>query len=103
MKRVIDNKKYDTETATLAGEHWNGRDSADLDSVLERLYVTKNQAWFLHGKGGANTEYATHSGDGRWNGETIIPMTAEGALEWLHRHNEVDALENHFADRIKDA
>ena len=40
MKKFINNKVYNTETAQLIREYWNGREKDDDFYHLERLYKT---------------------------------------------------------------
>ena len=76
MKRIIEGKVYDTDTATcIAAENKSLRKSL-ISS--ETLYRTQSGKWFLHGKSSAMGKY----GDG-WNpGETLIAMTETEVAEW---------------------
>ena len=103
MKSIIDSKKYDTETAALVAEHSNGYGWNDFKFLREHLYVTKNGNWFLHGEGGALTEYADSYANCKSEGERIRAFTPDQALEWLAAHNETEAIEKYFADRIEEA
>ena len=47
--------------------------------------------------------YAQSVGNGQSGGEGIRPITADEAREWLEKKNEIDALDEHFADHIEDA
>ena len=51
MKKVINGKIYNTETATLIHQWDNGR-RGDFSSCEEDLYRTKKGAFFIHGEGG---------------------------------------------------
>lgn len=53
MKRIINNKKYDTETATMLGDYWNGYDPNKYPWAYEKeeLYIKKNGEYFLVGRG----------------------------------------------------
>ena len=103
MKKVIDNKIYNTKTSQEVGEYWNGYGSSDFHCIREMLYITRQGAWFIHAKGGALTKYADSHGNSSSEGETIIPLSPQEALEWLSRHNPVEAIEKHFADQISEA
>jgi hypothetical protein len=87
MKKVVDGKRYDTETATKVGYWDNGLPISDFGNVDETLYRTKNGAYFLFGRGGALTSYSVQVGNnGRGAGRDIIAMTPQEALEWLEHH-----------------
>ncbi len=52
MKKVIDGKVYDTETATLKAEWENMYDARNFNYVEEQLYQKKTGEFFLYGYGG---------------------------------------------------
>ena len=103
MKHIVNSKRYDTEAATFVAEHFNGYGRNDFKFLRERLYVTKNGNWFLHGEGGPFTEYADSYGNSKSEGERIKEFTPEQALGWLTSHNQTEAIEKYFADRIEEA
>lgn len=103
MKRVINGKRYDTETATKIANWDNGCYSTDFNYVDEDLYLTKSGNWFLWGSGGANSQYAQYYGNSRGGSSTIIPFDKDDAYNWLEEHNFVDEIETYFADKIVDA
>jgi hypothetical protein len=55
MKRVINGKLYNTETAAMVCE-WSYSNRSDFNYKSEELYKTKKGAWFLFKEGGANGE-----------------------------------------------
>lgn len=104
MKKIINGKRYDTDTAQAVANWDNGRYGGDFSAVAETLYLTKSGNWFLHGTGGPMSKYARACGDNSWTGGTrIIPMTADEARKWLEEHDCVSALEEHFSAEIVDA
>lgn len=56
MKKIINGKMYNTETATELGNFWNGLSTNDFRNLSETLYRKKNGEFFLYGQGGAMTE-----------------------------------------------
>jgi hypothetical protein len=103
MKKVIDRKIYNTETATEIHHYWNGRGTSDFGNVSEWLYRTPKGAYFLHGKGGPMTQYGVPVGNnGRGGGEDIVLMTKGEAIEWLSAHDGEEAIEEHFGDMIEE-
>jgi len=103
MKTIIKGKRYDTETATCVAEYSEGYGPDDLQFIEEKLYQTKNGTWFLHGQGGAQTQYSKQHGNMTTGSERIEPFTIDEAAAWLERTNNCDALEIHFAEKIADA
>lgn len=91
MKKIINRKVYNTETAELIGEYWNGCSIDDYNYKLERLYVTKKGNMFL---------FRT---TGTWLIKDIIPLEPEEAYEWLEENDCNEAIEKYFADKIEEA
>lgn len=97
MRRIINNKMYNTNTATLVGEYNDG--DGDYTYLCEELYIKKTGEWFLYGSGGALTIYCENCGDGlRSGGSKIIPYKPEQAKEWLVEHNYVDEYIKYFGE-----
>lgn len=98
MKKIINGKKYDTDTAKELGMCWNGLAPSDFDYVKETLYRKKTGEYFLYGRGGAKSCYAeTVRGDNCWTaGEAIIPYTEDEAKRWSERNLDVDEYEEIF-------
>ena len=90
MKKFINNKVYNTETAQLIREYWNGREKDDDFYHLERLYKTENGDMFLYYTGGKYTEYEGH--------EDIIPSEPCDVCNWLERIARTEAIERYFVD-----
>jgi hypothetical protein len=105
MKKILNGRRYDTETATEIASAWNGCSRSDFKFLLETLYKTESGTWFLAGEGGALTKYAEvlEGGRSRCGGEEIIPVTAAEAKAWLENNGKTTALEACFAGEIKDA
>jgi hypothetical protein len=103
MKKIIDGKRYDTDTAEMLAEYTFGYPS-DFRYVSEELYRTPNGAFFLHGEGGALTEYSVRvDNNSCTGGQTIIPFTKDEAVAWLEKNGKTAALEQYFPDSIQDA
>ena len=90
MKKIINGKMYNTETATELGEFWNGLSASDFRNLSETLYRKKNGEFFLYGQGGAMTEYSQPVGDMTGGGEKIIPFTEEQARHWAEEKLDAD-------------
>jgi hypothetical protein len=88
IKRIIDGKTYNTETATEIAAWTESPDEYPL-TIGERLYRNRYGAFFIHG-------YQTDGPDGPE--EDITPLTPEEAKAWLvkHRSYDVDLIESVF-------
>ena len=103
MRKVIDWKMYDTETATLLGEYAYGY-GGDFDRIEEGLYRTKSGRYFIAGNGGPRTKYAVAISQNCWSGGSdIFSLTKEEALVWAEVHLDADEIEKAFGAEIEDA
>ena len=86
MKKIINYKKYDTETATEIGA-WSQGIAGTFEYVHESLFRKTNGEYFLHGEGGAASKYQEKIGTNLWyGGSVIIPLTPDGAKAWCEEH-----------------
>lgn len=103
MKSIIEGKRYDTEAAQLVASFSYGG-PGDFHYFEETLYLTSKGAWFIRGGGGPMSRYAQKTAPNETSGSVaILPLTEDEAKTWLEKHDEVDALEEHFADEFEDA
>lgn len=103
MKKIINGKRYDTDTATKLGVYWNGCATNDFNYIKEALYQKRTGEFFLYGCGGARTKYSRAVGNNCWSGsETLIPLTLEAAQEWAEEHLETDDYEKIFGEVAED-
>ena len=100
MKKVINGKLYNTETAKLLHEWDNGIYGNDFRSCEESLYKTKNGAYFVAGSGGPMSIYAEVHGNSTSGGSNIEVLTESEAITWLEEYGGIEALEEFFADKI---
>lgn len=97
MKKIINRRAYDTETATEVAYWENMSDVRDFNHESETLYRKKNGEYFLHGEGGAATRYAEQVEANVWSGGQIItPLTYEQAEQWGESHMDPDDYEREF-------
>jgi hypothetical protein len=98
MKKVINGKLYNTETATkIASNCSSGIGMSDFRFFDESLYVTKNKMFFLAGEGHAMTKWASDNGNTRSWGEGIKQMSYEKALKWCEDAEiEPEIIEKYF-------
>lgn len=99
MKKIINGKRYDTETATRAGKFISDFARNDFNFYQETLLKKRTGEYFLHGQGEANTRYALPVGGNTWGaGEMIIPMTHKEAEEWAEKHLSTEDFEKEFGE-----
>lgn len=98
MKKIINHRKYDTETAEEVGFDSSISHGYGFDYWQETLYKKKTGEYFLHGQGGAMSKYAVYGDNCSMAGEDIIPMTDEEAFEWCISHLSVDEVEEIFGE-----
>lgn len=90
MKKIINGKMYNTETAKCLARYDNNLPVDDFCHCAEDLYIKKTGEYFLHGYGGARSEYGMRRGDYICWGDTIIPMTESEAKQWAEEHIDAD-------------
>ena len=91
MKKIINGKMYNTETAELLDVYWNGLSRSDFRFVEEYLYLKKTGEYFLYCRGGGMTPYASHCGNVKRYGEKIIPfVNEEAARNWAEINCEAE-------------
>ena len=88
MKRIINGKAYDTDTAQKLGTWWSSNDVRDWHHVEETLYRKRTGEHFLHGHGGG--------------GERIMPMSYDEARAWAEEHLDADDYEAAFGEVTED-
>lgn len=99
MKRIINGRKYDTETATEIYE-WSDNAPRDFSYIEETLYRKRTGEYFLGCYGGPMTRYAEREayGSGYTYGSAITPMTYDEARSWAEGHMPVDEYEAEFGE-----
>ena len=99
MKKIINGKKYDTETAEAVASWSNAGSWRDFRHMEEVLYRKKTGEYFLHGEGGPMTKYCQSDGTGCCTGgDLITPMTEEEAREWAEKRLDADDYESVFGE-----
>ena len=90
MKRIINGKIYNTETAARIGNFSSDCGPGDFRYEDTDLYITKKGAFFISGEGGALSRWSEPCGNGQCGGSGIEAMTAAEALEWCE-FSRIDA------------
>jgi hypothetical protein len=87
MRRIIDGKAYNTETATLIGEASSHLGRSDFGWWEEALYRTRNGRFFLHGRGNARSSWAQPAGQNSYGpGSGIRALSEADAMEWAEKY-----------------
>lgn len=103
MKKIINGKLYNTETARERGVWSNSGDWRDFAHVCETLYQKRSGEFFLYGDGGPASKYAVSVGGNSWSGGAkIIPLTVEQAREWAEQHLDADDYQEIFGEVTED-
>jgi hypothetical protein len=98
MKKIINGKKYDTNTAKILGSAGYSH-PGDFSYWQETLYRKKTGEFFVHGIGGAMSRYARQTGPNEWTGgEKIIPLTREEARKWAEKNLDAEEFEEVFGE-----
>ena len=97
MKKVINNRLYNTDTAHELGTWANMADVRNFNRFTETLYQKRTGEYFIHGVGGPASKYAETIGQNTWSGgERIIPMSFANARQWAEEHLDADEYEAIF-------
>ena len=98
MKKIINGKLYDTDTAKELGcDSYSS--PRDFNYWCETIYRKRTGEFFLHGHGGPASKYAESCGQNTWTGgEKIIPLNYKAAQEWVEEHLDADDYQQIFGD-----
>lgn len=103
MKKVINGKLYNTETARRCGEFEPNPYRSDFSWYSETLYQKKTGEFFLHGDGNAASPYSKSCGQNEWCGsEEIQPLTYDEAQKWAEEHLDGDEYIAIFGEPAED-
>lgn len=104
MKKVINGKLYNTDTAKALGTYGNGGSWRDFSHFEETLYRKKTGEFFLHGEGGPMTRYAETVGQNEWSGGAkIIPLGYAEAQKWAEANLDAEEYQAIFGEIVEDA
>lgn len=96
MKRIINGKRYDTNTAQFIKTYSSGLSISDFRYYDESLYLKKTGEFFLYATGNGSSMYASKYGDLRGPGEKIVPLTLDEAKAWVEKIEDPDLYEELF-------
>lgn len=96
MKKIINGRRYDTESAREVG-FASYSHPRDFQYWEETLYRKNTGEFFLYGRGGPASRYAESLGQSGWTGGAkIIPLNIEAAQKWAEEHMDADEYEKLF-------
>ena len=102
MKKIINGRKYDTDTAVYLGSYEHDFRSS-FRWYMEDLYRKKTGEFFIYGEGHAASPYARSSYDGGFDpGEAIRPLSYEEAQAWAEKYLSTDKYEKIFGEVSED-
>ena len=90
MKKIINGKLYNTQSATLLASYDNRCLPNDFRYVEEALYRKKTGEFFLYAYGGPMSIYAESLENCSRGSERIIPMSESEAREWAEAYADAD-------------
>ena len=99
FRKIINGKKYDTETAEVVGK-WRTQGIATSDFYYkeEILYKKNNGEFFLYGYGGAMTRWRELVADSSIAGEDILPYSSAQAKNWVEMRLPAEEYERLFGE-----
>lgn len=90
MKKVINGKMYNTETAKALATSYHGT-PGDFSYYEETLYKKKTGEYFLYGIGGAASPYSQSCGQNSWSGgDGFEPLTENAVYKWAEKNISAD-------------
>jgi len=96
MKKIINGRRYDTQTAKLVG-HTSYSTPGSLDYWSEDLYRKKTGEFFMHGQGGPMSKYLERTEENEWSyGHEIRPISMDRAKAWAEKYLDADEYEKIF-------
>lgn len=103
MKKIINNKVYDTGTARKVGTWCSSEDPRGFQYVEETLFRKKNGEFFLHGLGGPASVYRVATSENSWKtGEKILPLSFDQARQWAESKLSAEEYEAAFGPVQED-
>lgn len=96
MKKIINGRKYDTDTAEMIDSYDNGLPCTDFAYFSETLYQKCTKEFFVYGHGGAASRYRKCCENGVTGGEVITPLSVDEAKKWVENNSTAQIYEELF-------
>lgn len=103
MKKIVNGKLYDVDTAERIHEWDNGYQCNDAHYVSKDLYRTQKGNWFIVVFGGPLSEFGNKCGNNYHSDQYIQALDASDVVEWLEKHDGTNAILKHFPDLVQEA
>lgn len=101
MKKIINGKLYDTDTAKEVGSF--SENYRSFEYIHEQLFRKRTGEYFLYGEGGPMSKYARRVDHSTTSGsEDITPITYAEACAWAEEHMDPDDYIEHFGPVAED-
>lgn len=98
MKKIINSKVYDTDTARCIGGIAYGLEDR-LYGWSEDLYCKRTGEYFLCGEGGPGSKYSELAGPSETRGsERVFPLSYDDARAWAEQHLTADEYTAEFGE-----
>lgn len=89
MRKIKDNKVYDTDTANFIGKYEEESYSINDSHYFEEILFRKRTGeYFIYGTGGKLSKYAKKISGGFTPGDHVFALTFEEARKWAEEHLE---------------
>lgn len=100
MKKIINGKKYDTETAQRIDSKGNGKYRNDIYCSNETLFKKKTGEYFLYIEGGHVTKFSEERFEvyGEQIIDGIAPLSEYYAKKWAEEAMDGDEFERIFGE-----
>lgn len=102
MRKIINGRLYNTDTAKEIGTYSNDLGYDDFRFLSETLYRKRTGEYFLYGEGGPMTQYAQPVGDMTGSGEDITPLSLDQAKKWAEENMSADDYMDAFGPVSED-
>jgi hypothetical protein len=98
MQKVINGKRYNTETAEEVCSWSDGQGKGDFNWHETSLYRTAKGAWFVAGEGGPMSQWRRSTGQNSWGGgDGLNPIDHDEARMLLEEHGTAEQCAEYFA------
>lgn len=100
MKKILNGKLYDTDTATEIGS-WTYSHPGDFNYIKETLYRKQTGEFFLYACGGANTQYSKELSYNEWCSGSAFIREGERDFdprEWVETYLDADTYISLFGE-----
>lgn len=93
MRKIINGKKYDTDTASLICDYENTCNRTDFYWYSEELYQKKTGEFFIFGEGGPASPYSESGRGWACGSKKITPISECDAQKFVEKNGSVEVYE----------